>query len=299
MSNARRPTTTARNRQLTSAYGNHDERHRQVPRVLVDSRRRGGGNRRGDEAEAMTCFARTPETQRDWVAETPAEAAAENERRVAALMDREPAIAAVIEACRSDAPCGSVPCFECARRFRRRFRGEMRRVAKVRGGTLELATIYLETITHGSLENVSVKRAHDRLRAQMRRSGFGNSIVIGGTEAAWKAREQIWILHVHALAIGVDAEAWDALEEKLAKSGRAMPLLVKNLNDPKRQLSYAQKFVTYHRPGRRTGKRPALPYPLPRDRLVELVRWWTRHRFEDFPFLFGARRRGGRIVPER
>src|SRR5271166_2192209 len=246
----------------------------------------------------MTGFARAPQ-QRDFFAETPADAAAENDRRVAALMDREPAIAAAIEACRTDAPCGSVPCFECARRFRRRFIAEMRDVAKLGGGILETATIFLDAISPGSLKNVSLKRAHDRLRAQMRRSGFGNAIVIAGTEAAWLENDQVWVLHIHALAIGVGTEAWDALEKRLAKSSRAMPLVVTDLNDPERQLSYTQKFVTYHRPGRRTGKRPAFPYPLPRDRLVELVRWWTRHRFEDFPFLFGARRRGGRIVPER
>ena len=216
-------------------------------------------------------------------------------------MDREPAIAAVIEACgamrraarcrASNAPVvfAAVSEARCA-------------VSQISRGSLrKSATIYLETIAPGSLENVSIKRAHDRLRVRMRRCGFGNSIVIGpaAPSGPWIDRDHVWILHVHALAIGVDAETWDALEEKLAKSGRATPLVVNDMNDPERQLSYAQKFVTYHRPGRRTGKRPARPYPLPRDRLVELVRWWMHRQFEDFPFLFGARRRGGRIVPER
>ena len=129
MSNARRPITTAHDRQLTSPDGRHffflvrevagrlgegrwshvvrrDERQWQAWRVLVDSRCRRGCNRRVDEAEAMTGFARTPGTQRNRFAEVLAEAVAKNQRRVAALTHWEPTIAGVIEACRSDAPCG-------------------------------------------------------------------------------------------------------------------------------------------------------------------------------------------------
>ena len=45
------------------------------------------------------------------------------------------------------------------------------------------------------------------------------------------------------------------------------------------------------------GRSPAVP--LPADRLAEFARWWSPCTFDDFPFLFGARRRGGRIVVER
>jgi hypothetical protein len=38
---------------------------------------------------------------------------------------------------------------------------------------------------------------------------------------------------------------------------------------------------------------------LPPDRLVELAEWWSRHRFEDFLFAYGARRRGGRLVVDQ
>ncbi|MGO9741545.1 MAG: hypothetical protein ACLPN5_08550 [Roseiarcus sp.] len=33
-------------------------------------------------------------------------------------------------------------------------------------------------------------------------------------------------------------------------------------------------------------------------RLAELARWWALYSFDDFVFLYGARRRGGRIVVE-
>jgi hypothetical protein len=260
-----------------------DESERNVRGVPADSKRQQFGGSRVVKAEG-------------WTSETLADAQAEDERRIAALMNCETAIAAILESCGNPDPCGSVPCFKCARRFRRRLRGELRRLARRPGRTREWATIYLETVRAGSLQYVSIKRAHDRLRAQLRRSGFGSSVVVGGTEVAWIERDKVWVLHVHALAIDVDSDAWDALEEKLAKSGRGTPLVVDDLNDRERQLSYTQKFVTYHRPGRRIGTQPARAYPLPRDRFVELVRWWMGHRFEDFPFLYGVRRRGRQIV---
>jgi hypothetical protein len=39
--------------------------------------------------------------------------------------------------------------------------------------------------------------------------------------------------------------------------------------------------------------------PLPADRLAELARRRSQHSVDDFQFLFGARRWGGRIVAER
>ena len=81
--------------------------------------------------------------------------------------------------------------------------------------------------------------------------------------------------------------AWQQLEAALRDSGTADPVMPKPLRNPDKQLSYCIKFVTYHQPGRRRVR-------LPPDRLVELAAWCSRHRFEDFLFAYGARRRGGR-----
>ena len=75
-------------------------------------------------------------------------------------------------------------------------------------------------------------------------------------------------------------------------SGTAYPVDHVPLRDPDEQLSYCIKFVTYHQPGRRL-------VPLPPDRLVELAAWCAPHRFEDFLFAYGARRRGGRLVVDK
>ena len=82
------------------------------------------------------------------------------------------------------------------------------------------------------------------------------------------------------------------LEAALEKSGTADPVRPVALRNPDEQLSYCIKFVTYHQPGRRL-------VPLPPDRLVELAAWWSRYRFEDFLFAYGARRRGGRLVVDK
>ena len=68
------------------------------------------------------------------------------------------------------------------------------------------------------------------------------------------------------------------------------------LNDDERQLSYLVKFLTDHRPGRRRGSRPPQAYPLPAERLLEPTNWWSRYQLTDLLFLYGARRRGMRIV---
>jgi hypothetical protein len=129
-------------------------------------------------------------------------------------------------------------------------------------------------------------------RKRLDRAGFKGAILAGGIEVAWQAQWQRWLLHAHVLAIGVEPNAWTQLEAALEKSGTADPVKWDPLCDPDEQLSYLIKFITYHQPGRR-------PVPLPRDRLVELAAWWSRHRFEDCLFAYGARRRGGRIVVDK
>ncbi len=139
---------------------------------------------------------------------------------------------------------------------------------------------------------MDVPRAREMFRKRLDRAGFKGAIVVGGIEVAWQENWQRWLLHAHVVAIGVDADAWEQLEAALEDSGTAKPVDHVPLRDPAEQLSYCVKFVSYHQPGRRL-------VPLPPDRLVELAEWWSRHRFEDFLFAYGARRRGGRLVVDK
>jgi hypothetical protein len=196
--------------------------------------------------------------------ETLAETEALNAEFVQALTNRAPKIAAVVEACESDAPCNSPNCATCARSFRRGKIREVLAIAKANPGTHECATIYLATIPAGSLPAIDLKKVHDAFRKRLNRCGFNQSMLIGSTEAGWSSKDQIWVLHVHVLAVGVSTDAWAALEEKLADTDRKIPLKVQPLKDPERQISYNHKFVTYYRSYFGEGLSRALP--LPHDR---------------------------------
>jgi hypothetical protein len=229
--------------------------------------------------------------------ETLAETEALNAKFFQALTNRAPKIAAVVEACESDEPCNSPNCATCARSFRFAKIREVVAIAKSTPGTHESATIHVATIQAGSLPAVDLEKVHDAFRKRLDRSGFNQSMLIGSTEAGWLPKDQVWIVHFHLLAIGVPIDAWAALKEKLADAGRKTPLMVNPLNDPECQISYNHKFVTYYRSFYGDGRSRA--FPLPANRLAELAEWRAKYCFEDFQFLYGARRRGGKIVPDK
>jgi hypothetical protein len=229
--------------------------------------------------------------------ETLAQAQAQNLRRVDALADRAPEIAAALEGCNPDAFCCFVICAVCSRRCRFRIIRRLLAIAKSRPGQHQIATIYLETFPAGTLDTADVKRAHNRLRKRLERYGFGRSVLIGGTEVRWDSAAKSWTLHVHVLAIGVPPAAWKSLRRALRGTGPKFPVKVQILHNPERQLSYLTKFHTYFRPKSRNGATPSPAVPLPPDRLAELAEWWSGYAFEDLIFLFGAKRRGGRIFP--
>jgi hypothetical protein len=100
------------------------------------------------------------------------------------------------------------------------------------------------------------------------------------------------------LAIGVLKADWDRLRKSLPDANPAAPLKVQALEDFAEQLSYCQKFNSGHKPGKHGPDGRAKVYPLPTERLIEWAEWIAKQGFEDFAFLFGARRRGGRICSE-
>ncbi len=226
------------------------------------------------------------------------QAEAQNLRRVDALTDRAPEIAAALERCNPDAFCCLVICTICSRRYRFRIIRRLLAIATSRPGQHEVATIFLEAFPAGTLATAVVKRAHDRLRKRLRRSGFEGSHLIGGTEVSWDSATRSWTLHIHVLAIGVPPAAWTRLRKALRGVGPKYPVKVQRLRNPERQISYLITFITYFRPRSRSGGARSSAVPLPPDRLAELAEWWSRYAFDDFTFLLGAKRRGGRIGVE-
>lgn len=232
--------------------------------------------------------------------ETETEAESRNEDRADALHSRLPEIAHKLAWCSGDLRGCRLPiCAVCARLYRVDCYGQVRRLAASCKGPHRIATIYLDQFPAGQLMAANLKRAHDFLRQRFNRAGLTGSTLIGGTEVAWQARHSRWLLHAHLLAIGVPDAAWDVLYDAWADSGTENPIQTDDLVDLDEQLSYLVKFHTYHKPGPSRANSPARPYPLPRDRLVELASWSSQYRLDDFLFLFGARRRAGRIFFDR
>jgi len=222
--------------------------------------------------------------------ETRGQAEEWNEIRLEALLSGLPDVGRALLKCDgADHPCLLPICAVCALAYRRGPIAQLHALADAYEGPHEVATLYLGLFPPGSLGDADVSRTHEMLRKRLDRAGFKGAIVVGGIEVAWQENWQRWLLHAQVLAIGVDPRAWKRLEVALEKSGTAYPVDPVALRNPDEQLSYCIKFVTYHRPGRRR-------VPLPPDRLVELAAWCAPHRFEDFLFAYGARRRGGRLV---
>jgi hypothetical protein len=222
--------------------------------------------------------------------ETRNEAEAHNDDRLHVLLPRLPHVSDALLNCDgADHPCRLPICAVCARAYRAGPIAQLHALAQVYSGPHEVATIYLELLRPGSLGAADPMRIREMFRKRLDRAGFKNTIVLGGIEVAWQEKWQRWLVHAHVLAIGVDAVTWDQLRAALKDSGTARPVVTQRLNDSDEQLSYCIKFVDYHRPGRRR-------VPLQPDRLVELAAWSSRYRFEDFLFVYGVPRPGGRIV---
>jgi hypothetical protein len=194
--------------------------------------------------------------------------------------------------------CAQPICPICARQYRRWLISELLRTAERQSTGARILNVYLKSYTVGQLKNADIAASHDLLWKRLQRSGCDRSTLIGGTELSYNARRSVWILHVHLLAIGVSDHAVGKLRKKF--KGRVdQPVVSQALASPPQQLSYLQKFGTYHRPGMQRSQRRAKSYPLPPDRLRELTEWMTEHQFEDFLFLYGARRRGTTIQCRR
>ena len=226
--------------------------------------------------------------------ESLADAERENERRVERLRSRAPALVQVIARCSHQQRNEQTVCAVCARAVRLRQKEELGRIASEHVGPHEIATLCLAAYDSGDLKEADIGLNHEQARQRLNRAGFRGAVLVGGTEVAWKNGR--WLLHLHLLAIGVEKADWRALRARWPSVDEAVPIKVDLLRDAERQLSYLQKFATYHRPGARGLTGPGNPYPLPPAQLAELITWWSQYRFFDFLFAYGARRRRTHIV---
>jgi hypothetical protein len=189
-------------------------------------------------------------------------------------------------------------CPACARRYRRFITSELLRIYELKPNEAQTATIYLDTYPAGKLQDASIPTAHGSFQKRLQRCGFNKAVLVGGTEVTYRQETDDWLLHLHLLALNVPEEAQTKLDNVMRKKKKSHdPLRFEPVTeDYIDQLSYLQKFHTYHRPGVTHGKSRAKPYPLGKKQMRELASWTCSYSFSDFTFCFGVRRHHGRIV---
>jgi hypothetical protein len=201
------------------------------------------------------------------------------------------AYAEILDDCRQGYyTCGKPFCPLCSRRYRRWLFSETLPIFAHQNVPAHIVTLFFESRALGDLSAADPGRFKDTLRQQMNRVGLDKAVAVGGIEAGLK-RDQ-WILHAHIAMTGAAPIELKRLRRLYSPKETKRSMLVQELKDVNEQLSYIQKFHTYHRP---SGSKWAVPMKPPAA--VEMVRWLSRYRFEDLLFLKGVRRQGVRLRP--
>jgi hypothetical protein len=228
--------------------------------------------------------------------ETIEDATAESERseaRLRGIDGKDRFLPVLLHNCRhGDNRCDQPYCPICGRTFRRWLISELLRLTQ--GRSAQTITLLLEE--SADLKTLNPKAYHRRLRKRLQRAGFGTTPVIGGYEVVYRAKERHWVLHLHLLAIEVEASAIKKLRQSLNGSQFKRPIVTRPLADRPEQLSYLLKFTTYHRPHQRPDTKRQAPVPLNKREHWQLASWLAQFEFQELLFLFNVRRRGSSIV---
>jgi hypothetical protein len=226
--------------------------------------------------------------------ESSSEASKYQESNLRILRRRDEALAGRISRCTTAEPCGEILCSVCARRYRAWLTSELLHLA-TQPVPAFIATVLLQAVDAAQLRGVELSTLHGRVRKKLIRADV--AAAIGGTEASYEAEQDRWVIHLHLLV-------FDSLESGRAKLRRAFgdsslhrPVVCQPLRDRVAQLSYLQKFSTYHRP-RSAGSKRGRAYPLKPEQVHQLASWTRRFWFTDFLFVLGLRRRGSRFDHE-
>jgi hypothetical protein len=193
--------------------------------------------------------------------------------------------------------CDQPYCPVCARPFRVWFIGELLRIIDTIGSApVYIMTILLEAASYDEICRLDVKGYDAELRKRLSRNGLAEAVVIGGYENIYRAKSKTWVLHINLVIIGGTIKAVEKFKATFADSDIEKPALKEKLEDLPTQLSYVLKFTTYHRPFKQCGSKKGPAVPLnPREHCA-LVPWMAQWKFQDFMFLFNARREGATIV---
>jgi hypothetical protein len=193
--------------------------------------------------------------------------------------------------------CDQPYCSLCARPFRIWFIGELLRIIhNIGSAQVHIMTILLEEASYDEIHRLDVKGYDAELRKRLSRNGLGDAVVIGGYEIVYRASSKKYVLHTNLVIIDGTIETIEQFKATFADSDIEKPALKEKLEDLPTQLSYVLKFTTYHRPFKQCGSKKGPAVPLnPREHCA-LVSWMAQWKFQDFMFLFNARREGAKIV---
>jgi hypothetical protein len=190
--------------------------------------------------------------------------------------------------------CERTYCPNCARTFRRWLIGEILQIVEAESAPAHVITVLLARAA--DIRDLNPKPFRHSLRKRLDRAGLGNTIVIGGFEMVWRARQKDWVLHANLLILEARHAAIARFEDSFDSSDLARPTQKVALKDLAKQVSYLLKFTTYHRPHRQSGKRKPEARPLNAKEHLALVKWMSRYEFADMLFLCRVRRHGSRLT---
>jgi hypothetical protein len=194
-------------------------------------------------------------------------------------------------------PCEKVICSKCSRQYRVWFFSRAYRLFLEKLGFKFIATVFLEDVPQGELHLTDLAKIKLRVRKRLQRLALGFLRIIGGIEIAWDNGNQSWRIHAHLLVIVQNEIEIPRIRAALENTKISKSVRIDEIRNPIRQISYLQKFGMIHYPKPRTGERRSRSFPLPLEQGSELCSFFLKHKFENFLFLFGLRRRGKNIVP--
>jgi hypothetical protein len=227
--------------------------------------------------------------------ESKSEASKYRELNLRALRGRHDRLVETISRCTADDPCAQILCSQCARRYRLWLSSEVTHLA-THGPTAFTTTILLKAVPGSALSTIVPGVFNAWVRKRLTRADV--PAAIGGMEASYRAEEDRWIVHLHLLVFDDEEQGPRRLRAAFHDADLDRPVVCKRLCNFVAQISYLQKFQTYHRPGQPGFGGRGRAYPMKPDQIDQLARWTKNSRFEDFLFVLGLRRRGSRFDHE-
>ena len=158
-------------------------------------------------------------------------------------------LAAILNECSNDEPCGNVSCPVCYSEYRKRIIYETIISIKNKDDYCIVTLIfYSDAMTDSEVTKDNLLRIKNNLYQQLYRIGFSDSI-IGGFEFDFHTDIGKWMPHFHLL-VKKDNEKIELLRKYMNRKSnlnsrpevKDKPMMVQDLEDPPEQISYLFKF---------------------------------------------------------